>query len=443
MIKKSVPSYFKERRDRLMKNNSGAAFLFPSAQEVLRNPDVGYPFRQESNLYYLTGFDEPESFLILAPQSDKPGEYKSVLFVREKDSLKELWEGERYGVDGAKSVFGVNETYPISALKEKLSSLLRPANQVYYRIGNCKKTDELVFNSLNHLRLTYGRSGRGLLPIYDSHQEVGELRLYKSKAEIEILQKACDISSLAHKTAMQEVKPGMNEYEVQALMDYVFIKNGCARNGYGSIVASGKNACCLHYTSNNEVMREGDLLLIDAGGEFDYYTSDITRTFPVGHLFSKEQAQIYDLVLSTQKSVIDIAKPGLAYEKLHETACDLLTEGLLSMGFLKGKKSEILKDMSFKRLYPHGTGHWLGMDVHDVGLYKKNNESRRLEPGMVFTVEPGLYFQLYDQEVANAFKGIGIRIEDNILITDSGNINLTAAAPKERTEIERLRAKAF
>jgi Xaa-Pro aminopeptidase len=265
------------------------------------------------------------------------------------------------------------------------------------------------------------------------------MRLFKTTEEAALLRKACQITALAHKAAMTEVRPGMNEFEVEALIDYSFRKNGCQRVGYGSIVAGGKNAACLHYRANNEVLRDGDLLLIDAGGEYDYYTSDITRTFPVGKTFSKAQATAYDLVLKAQKSCIDMAKPGAKMPDIHRHACEVITEGLLSLGLLKGSKDELVKTDQFKRFYPHGTGHWLGMDVHDVGLYTKDGSPRKVEPGMCFTIEPGFYVQPADAEMAGEFKGIGIRIEDDILITANGCEILTKDAPKERAEIEALR----
>ncbi|MGZ3708835.1 MAG: M24B family metallopeptidase, partial [Bdellovibrionota bacterium] len=300
--------------------------------------------------------------------------------------------------------------------------------------------DRRVLGAIETHRRSLGRSGKALPPITDPNELVGEMRLFKSRDEVEILRRAGKVSSLAHKTAMKEIRPGMNEYEAEALIDYVFRKNGCQRVGYGSIVAGGKNSTCLHYRSNNEKLRDGDLLLIDAGGEMDYYTADITRTFPVGRKFSPAQAKAYDLVLKSQKEAVAMAKPGVTLPQIHKHVCNVLTEGMLSLGLLKGNRDELVKNLAYRRFYPHNTSHWLGMDVHDVGLYTKGGEPRAFEPGMCFTIEPGFYVQPTDRDAPAEFRDIGIRIEDDILITETGNENLTIDAPKEREEIEALRA---
>jgi Xaa-Pro aminopeptidase len=445
MLLTQVPSYFKARREALVnlvsKTTPGAAFVFPSSTEVLRNPDVHHPFRQESNFYYLSGFEEPESWLVIAPKKSKPGSYRSVLFVRKRDPEMEIWDGERYGVEGALKVFGVDEAYLSEQFEEKACELLSVSEALFYRVGLSENLDRRMQSVLERVRRSQGRAGKSLLPVLDPNEPVGEMRLFKSAEEIALLRKACEISAEAHRTAMREVRPGMNEYEIEALIDYTFRRRGCARVGYGSIIAGGKNATCLHYQANNEVLRDGDLLLVDAGGEYGYYTADITRTFPVGREFTDAQAQIYDLVLRAQKETMAIAKPGTPWTALHKRATESLVDGLIGIGLLKGKVEDILKNPAdVRRFYPHGTGHWLGMDVHDVGLYQKNGEPRRLEPGMVFTIEPGLYMQPSDQGVPERFRNIGVRIEDNILITKDGCENLTQNAPKERSEIESLKS---
>ena len=421
-----------------MKANPGAVFILPSNAEVLRNPDVPYPFRQESNFQYLSGFDEPESFLVLAP-SKGAGSHRMALFVRRRDPTREMWDGERYGIEGATRVFGADEAHAIDEFEAELPELLSGAEKVYYRLGQSEEVDRRVLGVLESYRRSLGRTGKPLAPISDPNELIGEMRLFKSPEEAEILRKACQISALAHKAAMKEARPGMNECEIEALIDYTFRKNGCQRVGYGSIVAGGKNAACLHYRANNETLRENDLLLIDAGGERDYYTADITRTFPVGRSFTKAQSTAYDLVLKAQKSCIDMAKPGARLPDIHQHACEVITEGLLSMGLLKGDKNELVKNDGFKRFYPHGTSHWLGMDVHDVGLYHKNGQPRELEAGMCFTIEPGFYVQPEDAEMAGEYRGVGIRIEDDILVTPNGCEVLTKDAPKERSDIEALR----
>lgn len=430
---------FQKRRESLVSAQPGTVFIFPANLEMLRNPDVYYPHRQESNFYYLSGFEEPESWLVIAPKASGLGNHKMILFVRPRDPEKELWDGPRYGVEGALSVFGADEAYTLDQFPKKLLELIQGAEQIGYRVGTAEARDRVVLGVLEDMRRNQGRAGKSVLPIYDPLETVAELRLYKSPEEIALLRKACEISATAHVAAMKEVRPGMNEYEIEALIDYTFRKNGCARVGYGSIVAGGKNATCLHYNKNNEALQDAQLLLVDAGGEYGYYTADITRTFPIGRGFTPEQAQLYDLVLKAQKEVIQIAKPGLLWTALHKKACEVLVDGLLSLGFLKGKAEDILKSGEFRKYYPHGTGHWLGMDVHDAGLYTKNGEYRKLTAGMVFTVEPGLYVQPSDISVPEKYRGIGIRIEDNILVTPSGVENLTDRAPKERADLEHIK----
>lgn len=433
MLLSQLPSFFKSRRSNLMKAHPHATFIFPAAPEVLRNPDVHYPYRQESNFYYLTGFEEPEAFLVLTQK-------KTILFVRKRDREKEMWEGERYGVDGARQVFGADEAFLTEEFDQKLPELLKGSEQVYYRLGMNEEVDRRVLSALEVHRRSLGRSGKSLPPLADPNEAVGEMRIFKSPEEVEILRKACQVTAKAHQAAMREVRPGMNEFEVEALIDYSFRRGGCQRVGYGSIVAGGRNATCLHYRANNEGLRDGDLLLIDAGGEFDYYTSDITRTFPVGKRFTAAQAKVYDLVLKSQKAGIAMAKPGATLPGIHRHICEILVEGMLSFGLLKGDVNEIIQSGGHRRFYPHNTSHWLGMDVHDVGLYTKEGEPRKLEPGMCFTIEPGFYVQPTDHDISAEYRDIGIRIEDDILCVAGGCDVLTKDAPKERAEIESLRA---
>jgi Xaa-Pro aminopeptidase len=437
MLLSQAPKYFKERREKLMKAHPGAVFILPSHSDFIRNSDVHHAFRQDSNFYYLSGFEEPESCLVLAPS--KSGGYRTVLFVLPRDPEKEMWEGERYGIEGAQKVFEADEAFPIHELETQLPEILQGAERVFYRVGHDSERDRRIFSILETCRRRQGRSGMGLLPIEDPQNRIGEMRLFKSAEEIEIMKKGCQITAAGHKTVMKEVRPGMNECEVEALIDYLFRKEGCQRLGYGSIVAGGKNATCLHYRSNNENLKEGDLLLIDAGGEYQYYSADITRTFPIGRKFSEAQAKTYDLVLQVQKGAIQMTRPGAKLPEIHRYVCEGVVEGLLTLGLLKGSAREILKTGEYRRFYPHSTSHWLGMDVHDAGLYHKNGEPRALEPGMVLTIEPGFYVQSTDREVPDAYRNIGIRIEDDILVTAQGYENLTCGVPKERAEIEALR----
>lgn len=369
MLPTQIPSYFKSRRDQLMKAHPGAAFIIPSNRELIRNSDVTYPFRQDSHFYYLTGFQEPDAFLLLVPKKDQAGSYQTIFFVLSRDPEKEMWEGERYGVEGALGVFGADLAYPQTDFFQKLPELLQGVEEVYYRLGLRPELDHEILNALETHRKRFGRSGKALLPIKDASGPIGEMRLFKSKEEMALMRKSCEISCAAHVIAMKETRPGMNESEIEALVDYVFRKNGCQRLGYGSIIAGGKNATCLHYRFNHEELRDGDLLLIDAGGEYNYFSADITRTFPIGNQFSPPQARLYDWVLKAQEEGIKMVKPGVKLPDIHRKVTDVLVEGMLELGLLKGKRNELIQSNEHRRFYPHNTSHWLGMDVHDAGLY--------------------------------------------------------------------------
>jgi Xaa-Pro aminopeptidase len=448
MLKTSIPSYFEARRQRLMHSSVDTAYVIASNEELIRNNDVTHSFRQDSNFYYLTGWEEPDSFLILVPGAASSGSptssrsYRMILFVPPKDPEREMWEGERYGVEGALSVFGADEAYPISEFEKRMPGLLKGVAKVAYRLGYAHRDrmDRMLLDILEASRRLNGRSGRGFAQLADPNEALGEMRLFKTPEEIEIMRKGCSITAHAHRIAMKETRPGMNERDVEAIIDYHFKRGGCARNGYWSIVAGGRNATCLHYRSNNEVLRDGDLLLIDAGGEFEYYSADITRTFPVSQTFSQSQAQVYDLVLKSQIEAIEMVKPGVTLPQIHSRVTEVLAEGFLSLGLLKGTVESVIQTGGFRRFYPHNTSHWLGLDVHDAGLYLKNGEPRKLEAGMVLTIEPGFYVQPLDREAPSQYRDIGIRIEDDILVTATGHENFTHEVPKSRIEIEALRA---
>lgn len=423
-----------------MKANPGAVFIFPAAEEMLRNPDVHHPYRQESNFHYLTGFEEPESFVVLSSPKSAPGSHHMTLFVRHRDPEKEMWEGERYGIEGAQTVFGADEAFTVDQFDKKLPELVSGAERVYYRIGLNEQVDRRVLASLEIHRRSLGRSGKSLAPIGDPNELIGEMRLFKSADEIALMRRACGVTALAHKTVMKEVRPGMKEFEIEALLEYVMRKNGCSRLAYGSIVAGGVNAACLHYRANNDTLKDGELLLVDAGGEYGYYGADITRTFPVGRGFTPAQARAYDLVLKAQKEGVAMTKPGVTLPQIHRRTLEILTDGLIEMGLLKGIREELIRNAAFRRFYPHSTSHWLGMDVHDTGLYTRGGAPRVLEPGMYFTVEPGFYVQPGDQDVPAEYRNIGIRIEDDVLVTATGHDVLTKDAPKERAEIEEMKS---
>lgn len=427
---------FKKRRDLVLKKLNQSAMVVAAHPEHIRNHDVHFPYRQDSNLYYLTGFEEPESILIL-----KPGSFpESVLFVRKKNVERETWDGFRYGPELAQEVFQVDKCFPIEEFEEQFAKLLKGYDSVFYRLLKNPEFDKRFLNSLDQLRLSSPRSGYGLLPIHDADVFLGEMRLYKSDSELVNQRMACQLSAEAHLLAMKSVKPGMSERYVQALMTQYYLSKGSAREGYNPIVASGNNATTLHYNFNDQICRDGDLLLIDSGTEYNYYTGDITRTFPVNGKFSAVQARLYQHVLDVQKEIISNLKAGILFKDLHEKGASLLTDIMLELGFLSGRKDDIISSGSHRKYYPHGIGHWLGLDVHDAGLYFVNGQPRSIESGMCFTVEPGLYVPQNDNQAPAEYRGIGIRIEDNILITSNGYEVLTSDVPKEINDIESIMA---
>lgn len=427
---------FKKRREKVLKKLNNSAMVVASHPEHIRNHDVHFPYRQDSNLYYLTGFEEPESVLIL-----KPGSFpESVLFVRKKNVERETWDGFRYGPEMAQQSFQVDKCFPIEEFHEQFPKLLKGYESVYYRLMKNPDFDRQFLSALDSLRLSYPRSGYGLLPIHDADIFLGEMRLIKSDEEIVNQRKACQISAESHRLAMKSVKPGMTERQVQSLMTHFYLNQGSVREGYHPIVAAGNNATTLHYNFNDQVCRSGELLLIDSGTEYNYYTGDITRTFPINGKFNDVQARLYQHILDIEKALIADLKPGVFFKDLHEKGASLLTDVMLELGFLSGRKDDIISSNTHRKYYPHGIGHWLGLDVHDAGLYFVNGQPRPIEPGMCFTIEPGLYVPESDKQVPNEYRGIGIRIEDNILITSNGHDVLTSDAPKEIKDIETLMA---
>lgn len=423
---------FKERRRRLCEKIPGGALIIASHPEHIRNDDVHYAYRQDSNFFYLSGWEEPGSVLVIRPGQNP----ETTLFVRPKDKERETWDGFRYGPEGAKSEFQVDATFLISEFSNKIVELLKPVEKIYYRWNIQRDFDLQILEILENVRRSHGRSGRGYLPVFDAREVVGELRIIKDHYEITQMRKAGEISARAHLAAMRATRPGVGEREIVAVLASEFYKLGAAREGYNHIVASGNNSTTLHYNFNDQVCRDGDLLLIDAGAEYNYYTGDITRTFPVNGKFSEAQRLVYDGVLSLQKDLIAMSKPGLPFKELQDTAIDRLTQLMIELGLLKGDKKQLIGSGEYRRYYPHGVSHWLGSDVHDVGKYLINGEARRLEPGMCFTIEPGLYIPGDDAAAPAALRGIGVRIEDDILITSAGCEVLTALVPKDITEIE-------
>jgi Xaa-Pro aminopeptidase len=425
-----------QRRARFLKEMGGGLALIPSAPTAIRNNDVEHDYRQDSDLFYLTGFDEPDSVLLLR---DPPHEAGMVMFVRPRDPERETWDGPRAGVDGAREQFGADAAHPIAELAKKLPDYLSNVNRLHYRVGDNRAFDEKVFAALREVR---GRARKGVTPpreIVDTGAILHEMRLRKSPDELATMRKAAAITAEAHGRAFEIAKPGVYEYEVEAELLRVFRSHGAERPAYGSIVASGPNATVLHHRRNDRRMEQSDLLLIDAGAEYGYLASDVTRTFPVSGRFTEAQRAIYDVVLAAQHAAIEAVRPGATFMAPHERALEVLTEGMIELGLIEGPTKDAIKDERYKPYYMHRTSHWLGMDVHDVGDYHVDGKSRPLEPGMVLTIEPGLYVSV-NAECDAKWRGIGVRIEDDVAVTEDGCEVITAAIPKAPDELERLLA---
>lgn len=412
----------------------GAMAIIPAAQEVLRNGDAHYRFRQDSDFYYLTGFNEPDAMLLIV--AGEKGE--SYLFNRPRNPAQEQWTGRRLGQEGACQTLGMTEAYSIDILDTRLPDLLAGKATIFYAIGRHPVYEKHILQALQHVKAQVRRGIKAPEALCDLEPILSEMRLFKSEAEIALMRRAAEISVTAHKRAMQACRPDVNESQLEAELLYEFAKGGCRSVAYDPIVGGGANACILHYTENNQPLRAGDLVLIDAGGEFENYAADITRTFPVNGRFSEEQRAIYELVLKAQKVGIACIKPGLIWNEVQQTMIHILTEGLCKLGLLQGNVDTLIAKEAFKPFYMHNSGHWLGLDVHDAGRYKINGEWRPLEAGMVLTVEPGLYISAGMDGVDPRWWNIGVRIEDDILVTQDGHENLTAGLPVDIAEIEAL-----
>ncbi|HTG95172.1 MAG TPA: Xaa-Pro aminopeptidase [Pyrinomonadaceae bacterium] len=417
---------------RRMEPNSVA--IIPSAREATRSNDTHYRFRQDSDFFYLTGFEEPNAIAVINP-SQSP---KYTLFVRPRDPEREIWDGRRAGVEGARQDFGADESFPIAEFDEKLNDILDGAERLYYRLGVNSDLDDTIIRQIARMRAVNRKPIHPPQTIIDPATIVHELRVLKSPEEIEIMQRAADIAAEAHVEAMKAVRPGMNEYEVEALIERVFRERGAAAPAYTSIVGAGPNATVLHYINNDGQLRDGDLLLVDAGAEYKGYASDITRTYPINGRFTKAQREIYELVLKAQKACVEMVRPGVTHDHLKQHSIQVLTEGMVELGLLKGDPEELIKEKKHEQFYMHGLGHMLGIDVHDVGLYYHGKESRALEPGVVMTVEPGIYVSVDTKGIPEQYLGIGVRIEDDVLCTQNGPRVLTTKVPKEADEIEQL-----
>lgn len=426
---------YKARRKQLMAQiRPDSLVVIPSAKEYLRNGDSDFRFRQNSDFYYLTGFNEPEAVLILAPGC-KEGEY--ILFCRERDLKKEIWVGKFAGQDGARQLHGADQAFSSDVLDEKILELLLNRHTLYYPVGNDLVFDQRLLQWVNKIRARVRVGVNAPTELVNVGQILHEMRLRKSGAEIDLMRKAAQISAQAHCRAIKACRPGMMEYELEAELTYEFIKHGCQSPAYSSIVGAGVNACVLHYTDNNRQMKSGELVLIDAAAECDCYAADITRTFPVNGRFTSEQRAIYELVLRAQLAVIELIKPGASWPTLQQCAVRIITEGLVELGLLSGNVETLIEQRAYDFFYMHNIGHWLGLDVHDVGRYKVADQWRQLEPGIVLTVEPGIYIRV-DEKVDKKWWNIGVRIEDDVLVTQTGHEVLTRDVPKTIAELEQL-----
>ncbi|MCB5188469.1 Xaa-Pro aminopeptidase [Methylobacillus caricis] len=429
---------FSARRQQLVQQMGKGAALIPTAPEAIRNRDSHYAYRFDSYFYYLTGFDEPESLLLLIA-GDQP---KSILFCREKDMEREIWDGFRHGPQGAQSAFGFDAAYPISHLDELVPKLLGNQPNLYFSLGADAAWDQRVTGWLQQLRAQSRNGTAAPANIVDVRQLLDEMRLVKSAAELDVMRHAANITAHAHKRVMLATRPGMMEYEVEAELLHEFYRHGSRAPAYTSIVAGGANACVLHYVSNSARLNDHELLLIDAGCELNGYAADITRTFPVNGKFTAAQKDLYELVLAAQQAAIGQVNPNQHWNAPHEAALEVLVRGFIDFGLCQGSVESVLESGDYRRFYMHRTGHWLGLDVHDAGEYKDSNgDWRKLKPGMVLTVEPGCYVRPADN-VPEHFWNIGIRIEDDVAVTTKGCEVITAAAPKTVADIEQLMAKA-
>ncbi|MDA1106904.1 MAG: Xaa-Pro aminopeptidase [Proteobacteria bacterium] len=430
--------FARRRKDLMQMMGKGAMAILPAAPQRLRNRDAEYPYRQDSDFHYLTGFPEPEAVAVLIP-GRRHGEY--VLFSRERDIEKETWHGRRAGQEGACKDYDADDAFPISDIDDILPGLMEQCERVFYAMG--QEFDQRLMQWVNQIRQQSRSGTRAPTEFVALDHLVHEMRLYKSRAEIGTMRKAAVIAAAAHRRAMQACRPGMMEYQLEAELRHEFLRSGSQAPAYNPIVGGGANGCILHYTENNTALKDGDLVLIDAGAELDNYASDITRTFPVNGRFSPAQRAVYEVVLAAQTAAINKIKPGNHWNEPHAAAVRVLTQGLLDLGLLKGKLSTLIKNEAYRRYYMHRTGHWLGMDVHDVGDYKVGDTWRMLEPGMVLTVEPGLYIPAGSKGVAKKWWDIGIRIEDDVLVTAGGHEVLSAPAPKTVAEIEAVMAGSW
>ena len=438
-MKISKAEFARRRKNLMGMMDKHTIAIIPGAREVTRSRDTEYPFRQNSDLFYLTGFEEPDAVLVLVP-GRRQGQV--VLFCRERDPDMELWNGYRLGPEGAVAYLGVDDAFPIDDLDEILPGLIEGTQRIYYSMGHDDVFDQRVMGWVNQIRKLVRTGAAPPADFTDLAFLLHEQRLIKSAAEVRVMRKAGEISAAAHVRAMQECQPGRYEYHLEAAIQHTFAEHGARFPAYNSIVGSGANACVLHYTENASKMRAGDLVLIDAGCEYQGYAADITRTFPVSGQFSAEQRAIYDVVLEAQRAAIAKVRPGNTWNQPHDATVRVITRGLVKLGLLRGKERELIKAEAYRDFYMHRAGHWLGLDVHDVGEYRVDGRWRQLEPGMVLTIEPGIYIAADNTKVPKRWRGIGVRIEDDVVVTEQGCDVLTGDVPKRADEIEALMLQA-
>ena len=413
-----------------------SVILLSSSNIKSRNSDSDYPFRQDSNFYYLSGFNEPESIIVIRPSAKKR---KYVIFCRDRDPLREQWDGFRSGQDGAREVHGADEAYSISLIDEIMPELLEGSRNIYYSMSSPNGINLRLDNWLDHIRANKRQGSEVAENLLSLDSLLDELRLIKTEDELLLMRRAGEITCEAHIRAITNVCPGMYEYQLESEYLHAFMQGGAKFPAYNSIVGGGNNSCILHYNENSSELKDGDLVLVDAGCEYEHYASDVTRTFPVGKKFSEEQKKIYEVVLEAHQKACAEIKPGNPWIRAQEVSVKVITEGLIDLGLLKGKAEELIKKEGYTKFYMHRIGHWLGMDVHDVGNYKRNGEWRDLEPGMVLTIEPGIYILDSLEGVEDKWLGIGVRIEDDLLVTENGHEVITANAPRDIKDIESLR----
>ncbi|MBL09710.1 MAG: Xaa-Pro aminopeptidase [Acidiferrobacteraceae bacterium] len=427
-------SLFQKRRDELMQLMEDGIAIFPTAPEIIRNGDVHFIFRPDSDFYYLTHFPEPQAVAVLVPGQPNG---KFILFCRQRDYEKETWHGVRSGLEGAVKTYGADDAFPIEDISDILPGMLENKKRIYCNMGRYPDFDNQLIGWLKASENISQSSSETFGKLVDIGHILHEMRLIKTKDEIKLMSRAAEISASAHRRAMQTCQPNMYEYEIESELEYVFRKEGARSTAYPSIIAGGANACVLHYTDNNTRLNDGELLLIDAGAEIDCYASDITRTFPINGRFTNDQLQLYDIVLSAQEAAIAQVHPGNTWNQPHEAAINVISQGLIDLGLLIGPLDQVIEEQQYRKFYMHKTGHWLGMDVHDVGDYQIGGKWRLLEPGMALTIEPGIYIPP-DHTTESHWHNIGIRIEDDILVTHNGHQILTNGVPKMPKDIEAL-----